>query len=312
MKHRESGLPFDDFRAVLNQLPGPDEDALKLTRHQVSERLGERAGTIGELCEWYAQWSGRSPAVSRPVLTLFAGTHAVDRSTENALLQDVTEISSGASSVNRICHQHDIGLKLLDLALQIPVADISAEAALDEKSCVGTIAFGMEAIAGGTDLLCAAALENGPNISIAAILSTLWNLDPRDVIGAGACELAQKAADIARPHAGDALETLRRLGGRETAAICGAILAARSQHIPVILAGPTAVTCAATLVKLESSACSHCILAQITGVNAIDRLAEEIGLKMIFSEFHAPDPGVQTGIAAGLMKSAGLALSPQG
>ena len=38
-------------------------------------------------------------------------------------------------------------------------------------------------------------------------------------------------------HLNDPLEVLRRFGGREMAAICGAILAARLQRIPVILDG---------------------------------------------------------------------------
>ena len=163
-------------------------------------------------------WSGRTPLVNRPVLTLFAGTHSVDPSRDAALLQEVEAISSGASPVNRICHQNDLGLKVLDLALQIPVADITREAALDEKACAGTIAFGMEAIAGGTDLLCVAAIENDLNVSSLAMLSVLWELDIKTTVSETEdAELVEKAGRSVVGLDGrnlDGLEVLRRLGGR--------------------------------------------------------------------------------------------------
>ncbi len=36
----------------------------------------------------------------------------------------------------------DIGLKVFDLALHLPTADLTAEAALDERGCAATMAFG--------------------------------------------------------------------------------------------------------------------------------------------------------------------------
>ena len=46
-------------------------------------------------------------------------------------------------------------------------------------------------------------------------------------------------------HLDDPLEVLRRLGGREIAAIAGAIFAARLQRIPVVLDGYTSAPAAA-------------------------------------------------------------------
>ena len=54
-------------------------------------------------------------------------------------------------------------------------------------------------------------------------------------------------------HLNDPLEVLRRLGGREIAAICGAIIAARLQRIPVILDGYVVTAAAAVLHALEPS-----------------------------------------------------------
>ncbi|MEM9330706.1 MAG: nicotinate-nucleotide--dimethylbenzimidazole phosphoribosyltransferase [Pseudomonadota bacterium] len=311
MKSRESGLPFDDFRALLNNLPPVEEDALNLVRSQCAERLGDRESKFGELCTWYAGWSGRSPVITRPILTLFAGTHLVDTSFDAWLLDQISEISSGTSAINRICHQHDLGLKVLDLALQIPVNDITREAALDEKACAGTIAFGMEAIAGSVDLLCSAAIETAPTLSSLAILCVLSGVDQKALIGGVSAEQATAitaAVAMVQSCQDNPLEVLRRLGGRETAAICGAILAARSQHIPVIVAGPTALASMAILHAVEPQSVSHCLMAQRTGSEALDLIVRDMGVQFAMDDFVTAVPAVQLALAAGLVKSASLAL----
>ena len=92
-----------------------------------------------------------------------------------AFPQDVTKqmvanFQSGGAAVNQICKTFDIGLKVFELALEIPTRDITVAAALDEDECAATIAYGMEAIAGGCDLLCIGEMGIG-NTTIAAALA---------------------------------------------------------------------------------------------------------------------------------------------
>jgi len=315
MKQRESGLPFDDIRNLVKNLPDLDGGALTHTAAQLD---GDESG-FAELCKWYSACSGRSPSIHRPAVTLFAGTHALENALDGGassedLLVKVTQISEGSAYINRLCHQHDVGLKVFDLALQIPVDDISSEAALDEKSCAGTIAFGMEAIAGGADLLCVAALEVKPTFSALAILAVLGSLSIDDLmeIRGGTDEVSKSnlisAIGIAEGQQNNSLEVLRRLGGRETAAICGAILAARSQHIPVILDGYTALAAALVLHKLEPSALDHVKFAQASNKPRINALIESIGLQKVISTglTAVAEEGLLVG--AGVLKSACLKL----
>lgn len=315
MKQRESGLPFDDIRNLAKNLPELDGDALN---HTAAQLEGDTSA-FAELCKWYSACSGRSPSIHRPAVTLFAGTHTLenvldDGASSDELLAKVIRISEGSAYINRLCHQHDVGLKVFDLALQIPVDDISSEAALDEKSCAGTIAFGMEAIAGGADLLCVAALEVQPTFSALAILAVLGNVPIDELMEIrGATDGAAKttlttAIGIASGQENNSLEVLRRLGGRETAAICGAILAARSQHIPVLLDGYTALAAALVLHKLEPSALDHVKFAQNSTKSAINALLETIGLKRIITTnlTNIAEEGLLVG--AGVLKSACLKL----
>lgn len=312
MKQRESGLPFDDIRNLAKSLPELDGDALNHTAAQ----LEHATSSFAELCKWYSACSGRSPAIHRPSATLFAGTHAIENSLDGGadgdeLLNKVTQISEGSAYMNRLCYQHDVGLKVFDLALQIPVDDISSEPALDEKSCAGTIAFGMEAIAGGADLLCVAALEVKPTLSALSILHILGDVSIDDLLVISGVEergLFDKIAGLVQGHTNDGLEVLRRLGGRETAAICGAILAARSQHIPVIIDGYTALAAALVLYKLEPATLDHVKFAQTPENNAIAQLLITMGMDVIVQTnlTKAPEEGIV--LAAGVIKSACLLL----
>ena len=315
MKQRESGLPFDDIRNLAKGLPELDGDALNHTAAQ----LEGCENTFADLCKWYSACSGRSPAIHRPSVTLFAGTHAVENildggASSEQLLTSVTRISEGSAYINRLCHQHDVGLKVFDLALQIPVDDISSEPALDEKSCAGTIAFGMEAIAGGADLLCVAALEAKPTVSALSILSVLGDVSIKDIV-----EIRDKedeavrqnlsaALSLVEGHTNNSLEVLRRLGGRETAAICGAILAARSQHIPVLIDGYTALAAALVLHKLEPNSLDHVKFAQMPSNETITDLLSRVGLEVVvrgnLTDF--AEEGLLIG--AGVLKSACLLL----
>ena len=314
MKQRESGLPFDDIRNLGNALPDANLDAQSHTLEQLQLDQTLLGSRVAEICSWYSAWSGRSPVIHRPLLTVFAGTHMLqdrldDGVVSKQLLDSVTAVSQGDAAVNRICHEHDIGLKLFDLALQIPVADISQDAALDEKGCAGTVAFGMEAIAGGSDLLALCAIAKDTDPSALAILCALgdFHLDALPIAsstaGENVGELIEQACALAKPHLSNPLEVLRRLGGRETAAICGAILAARTEHVPVVISGVTGLAACAVLKHLQADSIGHCILASGFENTTLNDYADTLGLVKVVDQPLSPIAEANAALAAGLVKS---------
>ena len=312
---QQSGLPFDDFRDLMHSLPGRDVEVETLTRNQLQENGFGKDSKLAELCEWYSAWSGRSPSVNRPLVTLFAGTHEAENDMDDGvgsafILDQVTQIAEGGHSTNRLCHAHDLGLKVFDLALQLPVGDISVGPALDEKSCAGTIAFGMEAIAGGTDLLCLSSIERGHTLSSLAILIALDFLDEDQALtlaGDTTSAFRQKLSSAVKLHTGnspDGLELLRRLGGRETAAIYGAILAARTQHVPVILDGLTALASASLIHSFEEECIAHCLFAQNGSSDVLTTVIDLLGLNTIYEDQMTADGGAGVVLAGGMVRSA--------
>ena len=190
----------------------------------------------------------------------------------------VANFQAGGAAINQICKTFDISLKVYELALEAPTGDITEEPALDEKACAATMAFGMEALAGEPDLLVLGEMGIGNTTPAAAIYHALYGGEAEDWVGRGAGVddkgLKRKAdavrAAVARhkQFLGDPLEILARLGGREIAAIAGAILAARLRRTPVLLDGFVVSSAAAVLHALDNAALDHCLAGHVSAERA--------------------------------------------
>ena len=322
-----SGLPFDDFRNLLARLDGPDEKAAAGVR-ALYARTGKPKGSLGRLediSEWLAAWTGRvPPVVSRPLVAIFAGNHGIARHdisprSVRTTAQMVELMAAGGAAINQFCIASDLGLKVFDLALDLPTADITEEAALDERNCAATMAFGMEAVAGNIDLLCIGDLGVGNTTVAAALFAALLGGNGADWIGSGSgasdammnrkAEVVDQALALHGAHLKDPLEALRRVGGREFAAIAGAILAARMQKLPVVLDGFGATAAAAVLHAANPAALDHCVLAHLSAEPGHARAAERLGLRPILDLQLHHGEGTGAALAAGIVKAAALSLS---
>ena len=316
-----SGLPFDDFRNLIANLPGPDSRALVDARERDAQ-LTKPPGALGRLEEiafWLAAWTGRKPAVTRPLVAIFAGNHGVTRQRITPFPSDVTKqmvanFSNGGAAINQICATYDLGLKVFDLALDYPTGDITEEAALSERDCAATMAFGMESIAGGTDLLCIGEMGIGNTTIAAAINLALYGGTAEDWVGPGTgsegellarkVAAVKKAVALHKEHLGDPLEILRRLGGREIAAMAGAILAARMEKIPVILDGYVATCAGAILRAANPSALDHCLIGHVSAEPGHMRAIDKLGKTPLLALGMRLGEGTGAALAAGIVKAA--------
>jgi nicotinate-nucleotide--dimethylbenzimidazole phosphoribosyltransferase len=317
-----TGLPFDDIRNLLATMPGPDEDARAVTRARDKE-LTKPPGSLGKLemlVEWMATWQGRHPPrVQRPVVAVFAGNHGVVEEGVAAYPQAVTaqmvaNFQSDGAAVNQICKTYDLGLKVFELALEQPTNNITKEAALSESDCAATLAYGMEAIAGGCDLLCIGEMGIGNTTIASALCAGLWGGKGADWVGPGtgvdAAGLARKADAVDRaitlhkPHLSDPLETLRRLGGREFAAMAGAILSARMERVPVLIDGFVATAAAAVLYKADPTALDHCIVAHCSAEPGHRKLLKLINKEPLLDLGMRLGEGSGAALAAGIVRAA--------
>ena len=310
-----TGLPFDDIR---NLFPHMVEEV-----QARDAKLTKPAGALGRLedmVEWLAAWQGKSkPTILRPLVAVFAANHGVVAQGVSAYPPEVTRammenFAAGGAAINQICATFDIGLKVFELALDYPTRDITQEPAMDEAACAATFAFGMEAIAGGADLICVGEMGIGNTTIAAAIYMALYGGAAGDWVGRGTgvddAGLARKIDAVERALAlnegklSDPLEIMRRLGGRELAAIAGAIMAARMERIPVVLDGYVATAAAALLHALDHRALDHCVAGHVSAEGAHAEVLRRIGKVPLLDLGLRLGEGSGAALAVGLLKAA--------
>jgi nicotinate-nucleotide--dimethylbenzimidazole phosphoribosyltransferase len=317
-----SGLPFDDIRALLASMPEADTEAVAKVKARDAQ-LTKPPGALGRLediTEWLAAWQQRSsPRVEQPVVAVFAGNHGVVAQGVAAYPQAVTaqmvaNFQSDGAAVNQICKTFDLGLKVFELALDVPTRDITQDAAMTEQDCAATMAYGMEAIANGCDLLCIGEMGIGNTTIAAALAHGLFGGKAEDWVGPGTgvdadglkrkTDAVTRAVALHKAHLDDPLEALRRLGGRELAAMAGAILGARMNHVPVLIDGYVATAAAAVLFKVNSNALDHCMAAHVSAEPAHKALLQRIAKKPLLDLGMRLGEGSGAALAAGLVRAA--------
>ena len=317
MTNAVSGLPFDDIRSLMKEFPGPDLEAAAACRARDAQ-LTKPPGALGRLeglAEWLCAWQGHHPPrAERVVVAVFAGNHGVAAQGVSAYPPEVTRqmvanFQNDGAAVNQICKSFGLGLKVFELALEKPTRDITRDAALEEAECAATMAYGMEATE-ACDILCIGEMGIG-NTTVAAALSlALFGGTPEDWVGPGTgvegaalrhkADVVRRAVELHKPYLGDPLEALRRLGGRELAAMTGAVLAARLQRIPVIIDGYVATAAAAVLKALRPDALDHCVAGHVSAEPAHRRLLAHLGLTPVL------DLGMRLGEGSGAAMTAGI------
>jgi nicotinate-nucleotide--dimethylbenzimidazole phosphoribosyltransferase len=316
-----SATPFDDFRDLVNLVPGPDEAAVAAFRARDAQltKIPGSLGRLEEIVELLAAYTGKAPPkVEKPLVAVFAANHGITAKGVSAYPSEVTKqmvanYAAGGAAINQICMVSDIGLKVFELALDFPTPDISETDAFDEAGCAATMAFGMEALAGGTDLLCLGEMGIGNTAVASALYLALFGGTAEDWVGPGTgvagAALANKAKVVAAAVARiegetDPFQILRRLGGREIAAMVGAILGARHQKVPVVVDGFVTSAAAAVVFALNPAAIDHCIFAHVSAEPAHRRALAAMGRTPLLDLGMRLGEGTGAAVAASIIRAA--------
>ena len=290
--------PFDDMYTLLKTLPKADTCSGNKVREDLGKKpLGGQGGRLTELAVWLAEWQGNpEPKLEESHICVLASSYK-EGMAPDSLKAFMSLAASGQSSVNRLCVPNGVGLRVLEMALEMPhvLGD------WDRASVMAAAAFGMEATAAGGDLLGLGDLAFGNEASSIAILCRLLNIETSEfAMGAGLHAVAEQASKLLRTsNENDPLEVLIPFGGREMAAAIGAIIAARSRRLPIVLDGWSASVAAVILWKIEPSSIAHCVLASSLN-DAHGRAMAKIGLKPIL------DLSLDTGMGTGSAMTVGV------
>lgn len=286
---------LSEFRTLLDQLPPPDAAALQAARARdaVLTKPPGALGRLEDLAIWMAGWQGTArPAVKAPLVLIFAGNHGVAAQGVSAFpsavtAQMVANFQSGGAAINQLSRTFGARLEVLALDLDHPTADFTHSPALTELELLAALTAGWEAVVPGTDLLVTGDMGIGNTTVAAALAAALFGGSGADWVGRGTgaddAGLALKArvvdTGLARhPEAlQDPLAALRCLGGREIAAMAGAIARARFDRVTVILDGFICCAAAGVLHRLAPGALDHAVAGHVSAESAHRRLLAELG-----------------------------------
>ncbi len=300
---------LDDFAALLNDQPMPDAAATEAAtvRNGVLTKPPAALGRLEDVAIWYAGWRGEvAPRISAPQVLVFAGNHGVVAQRVSAFPAEVTaqmvgNFTAGGAAINQLCAVAGASLKVIALELERPTEDFTQVPAMSKDELVSALQTGWDAVDPAADLLVTGEMGIGNTTSAAAIAKALFGGEAVDWVGRGTgvdsvgYERKIGAVDkgVALHAVSSGLDVLRCLGGREIAAMAGAMARARSLRIPVVLDGFICTAAAACLFKANPAALDHCIAGHLSDENAHGRLLEKLGKRPLL------DLGLRLGEGSG-------------
>ncbi|MEM0936918.1 MAG: nicotinate-nucleotide--dimethylbenzimidazole phosphoribosyltransferase [Pseudomonadota bacterium] len=315
-----AAVTLDQVAALLETLPAPDTDAAAAARAR-QVQLTKPPGSLGrleELAVFVAGWRGTErPQIDMAQAIVFAGNHGICAQGVNPFPQAVTaqmvaNFKAGGAAINQLCAVAGADLRVVPLSLDRPTEDFTEGPALDEAACIAALRAGAEAVDPKADILLLGEMGIGNSTVAAALAHAIFGGAAADWVGPGtgadAAGVARKADVVARGvarHRGlPPLGLLAALGGREQAALCGAVLAARLWRIPVLLDGFICTAAVAPLYGAAPGALTHCIAAHRSAEPGHAKLLHAMELSPLLDLGLALGEGTGAALALGILRAA--------
>ncbi|MDJ0921315.1 MAG: nicotinate-nucleotide--dimethylbenzimidazole phosphoribosyltransferase [Henriciella sp.] len=317
----EAARPFDDVRDLATR-PAASDDSCAQEVYDALLGMGREGdfGKLGDAAAWLAGWQKRyPPRVENPTLAIFAGSHGlsdvgVSLSSNENTKQTVSALRNGEAPLSAIAAQVGANIRVFELAIDKPTPNIAEAAAMSERECAATIAYGFEALEGNPDVIALGVVGAGIGTAAAAVACALYGGSPEYWVRPGPqvplemsdqrIKTVNDALKLHRGQLGDPLQALRCLAGREMAACVGTIIAARQQGIPVLIDGFATTIAAGVVHAINPLAIDHVKAAHVTRRPAHEAALERIGISPLTDLGFNTGGGMGAAAAIGLLRTA--------
>jgi len=318
-------MPFelsslDEIKSLAKSLPKADtskEAAARARQDQLTKPPGS-LGKLEEIAVFMAGWQGTDrPKIEHAQALVFAGNHGICDRGVNPFPQAVTaqmvaNFEAGGAAINQLCRANGAELTVIPLDLDRPTQDFTKAPAMTEAEALSALNTGAAAVDTGADILLLGEMGIGNSTIAAALACASFGGAPEDWVGAGtgsdADGMALKtdviAEGLALHGSEDKVTALATLGGREQAAICGAVLAARAAGIPVLLDGYICTAAVAPLAAADTSLLDHCLVGHASAEPGHARLVAAMGKTPVLDFAMRLGEGTGAALALGIVKSA--------
>ncbi|MBU2981668.1 nicotinate-nucleotide--dimethylbenzimidazole phosphoribosyltransferase [Lentibacter algarum] len=311
---------LDGISALLTSLPKANGEAAEAARERQNS-LTKPPGSLGrleDLAVFMASWQGDArPVLNKAQAVVFAGNHGICDQGVNPFPQGVTmqmvaNFSGGGAAINQLCRAAGAELSVVALELENPTADFTQGPAMSEAEVLDAMRKGAEAVDPSAQALTLGEMGIGNSTIAAALACAGFGGTAASWVGRGTGSdedgqsLKARVIETGRKLHADArgLGLLAAYGGREQAAICGAVLQARALSIPVLLDG---YICTAAVVPLHDIApelLDHCIVAHMSAEAGHKRLVERLGKEPLLNLGMALGEGSGAALAVNVLRGA--------
>jgi nicotinate-nucleotide--dimethylbenzimidazole phosphoribosyltransferase len=262
---------------------------------------------------------GSVATIERPAVVIFAGDHDIARQAVSPYPSEVTRqmigtYLRGGAAINVLADAAGAELVVVDVGVAGPpivptvaaarlivdrirsgARDFSCEPALTREETIAAVDVGRRVVdelaTTGVDVIGVGEMGIGNTTASSAIVASLTGRPVLDVTGRGAglddngvhrkAELIDLALQRHRPDPSDPIGVVTAVGGLEIAALVGAILAAGSRRIPVVLDGFITGAAALLASRLAPNVAPRLIAGHLSVEPGHRIVLDELGLEPI-------------------------------
>lgn len=293
-------------------------DAARAHQGQLTKPQGS-LGRLEDLAVFMAGWQHRAdPRIEQAQSLVFAGNHGVCARGINPFPVEVTaqmvqNFHHGGAAINQLARAAGARLSVIAIELDRPTADFTAGPAMTADEVAQAMQIGADAVDPKADVLILGEMGIGNSTVAAALAAAVFKGSGADWVGPGAGADARMQALKTQvvdeglalhADAGTTAEILAAFGGREQAAICGAILRARELGIVVMLDGFICSAAAVTLLCDDPQALAHCLLGHLSAEPGHQRLIKAMDKQPIVALDMRLGEGTGAAVALLVLKAA--------
>ncbi len=331
-------MPEDGFKPHFKIPPIDPRWSEQASRHQAC--LTKPAGSLGELETLAIQLASlqetSTPTVRPAHVLVFASDHPVVSHGVSAYPQEVTtamigNMLTGGAASTVLARQFNIPMSIIDVGVKTPqkvqmtsevqlyrsapaangsVGDLADAQAMDQRTFDAAIMAGIEAVdrLGQCSLLIVGELGIGNTTVAAAVTAALLNVPAETMVGRGTGVddegMIRKRMVVERAllacDADDGASTIMQIGGRDIAAMYGAMGRAAEKNIPILVDGFVAGSAALALIHDYPDANKRLIWAHRSAEQGHIHLLRKAGAKGLL------DLGMRLGEASGALAAVPL------
>ncbi|MGQ9631182.1 MAG: nicotinate-nucleotide--dimethylbenzimidazole phosphoribosyltransferase [bacterium] len=326
--------------STLKSIKSLDKSYLERAQERL-DRLTKPQGSLGRLEEFarriVAITEDIKPSVSRKRIYVFAADHGVAAKGVSAYPQEVTKqmvynFIRGGAGINVLARHVgaevrvvDIGVKgefvnlegLISRKIGYGTADISDGPAMSRDDAIAAVEVGIELAevskSDGVQILGTGDMGIGNTTPSSAIVAALTGANAEDVTGRGTgiddetlshkIEIIKRSLEVNRDSLGDPLSVLSALGGYEIAGICGLVIGAAKERIPVVVDGFISSAGALVALSLDKKIKEYVFFSHKSAERGHREIFTNLGTKPILDLEMRLGEGTGTALAMSLIEA---------